>query len=339
MFTAMTALCVATLALADKMDNYQIGDHGQANIKYPTWFKQSFLDLQEDLSDARKAGKRGVIIFFSQKNCNHCQAFLDTTFNDPAVQQRVRKNYDVISLDIFNDLELTDIDGSVLSIKDFAEAQRARLTPTLLFYGVENTRLLKIIGFYPPEKFNRVLDYIEGGHYQREKFSQFLRGESAKTVGESQNIIFDYKLFAKPPYLLDRTKSKGNNPLLVVFETADCNPCERFHKRVLNDEEVRRLMPRFETIQLNAMDDTTRLTVPDGRQMTPKQWAGELQLAYDIAVVFFDEQGKEVHRLDAETGKDRMTGSMQYVLEKAYNRHEQYLRWRKENALKKQQGG
>ena len=71
---AMFLLGSTTLALADSMDHYTIGAHGQANMKYPTWFKQSFYDLREDLSDARKAGKRGVIVFFSQKSCNHCQA-------------------------------------------------------------------------------------------------------------------------------------------------------------------------------------------------------------------------------------------------------------------------
>ena len=61
-------LCFFTHAVADKMDAYVIGGHGQANIKYPVWLKESFLDLKEDLSDASKAGKRGIVVFLSQKN-------------------------------------------------------------------------------------------------------------------------------------------------------------------------------------------------------------------------------------------------------------------------------
>lgn len=333
--TLLALLCPTPSALADKMDAYQIGSHGQAHIKYPGWFKQSFLNLQEDLNEARKAGKRGIIVFFSQENCSHCQAFIDTTLTDPATQTRVRKNYDVIGLEIFNDLELTGIDGKVTTIKNFAEAARARLTPTLIFYGVEKAALLKIIGLYPPEKFNQVLDYIDGGHYQRVKLSQYLRGNPARAKSKAQGIIHDYTLFSRPPHVLDRTAPKDKRPLLVVFENSNCNPCERFHKRVLNDKEVRVLSSRFETIQLDASDNSTKLTTPDGRRLTPRQWADELQITYDIAVVFFDVQGKEVHRLDAETGRDRMTGSMQYVLDKAYQRHEQFLRWRKEKALQK----
>jgi len=328
----MPSLC------ADAMDSYQIGAHGQANVKYPVWFKESFYDLPNDLEDARRQNKRGIILFLSQKACNHCQAFIDTTLKDPSTKARIQKSYDVIGIDIFSDLEITDVGGDVSVIRDFADTKAARLTPTLLFYGVDNKQLLKIVGLYPPEKFNAVLDYIEGGHYQREKLFLYLRRVStpAKPNNTQSNIKTDNTLFVKPPYNLDRRKKTGKRPLLVLFETPSCGPCIRFHERVLAHSEVRQLMPSFDAVQLDATDTVTKLTTPDGKSITPQQWAGELQLAYDVAIVFFDEQGHEVHRLDSETGKDRMTGSMQYVLEKAYQRHEQFLRWRRENAIKQQ---
>jgi len=325
-------VCQIAWAAGDIMDKYQIGGHGQGNIKYPAWFKESFLDLRDDLNDAKQSDKRGVIVFLSQKNCSHCQAFIDTTLSDPVIQDRVQKNYDVIALDIFNDLELTDVDGSVNTIKNFAEKQRARFTPTLLFYGVDGARLLKIIGFYPPMKFNRVLDYIEGGDYQRETLGEYLQKD--RTGTGQQNIQYDYTLFSPPPYVLDRTRFKGQQPVLVLFETPNCIPCQRFHEGALKDEKVRRLMPEFEAIQLNRMDNSSKVKLPGGRYLTPQQWSKELQLAYDYSVIFIDENGVEVHRLDAETGRDRMSGSMQYVLEKSYLQHEQFLQWRKENAMK-----
>jgi thioredoxin-related protein len=327
-------VCRFAWAEGDVMDKYQIGGHGKANVKYPPWFKESFLDLRDDLQDAKQAGKRGVIVFLSQKNCNHCQAFIDTTLSDPAILKRVQKNYDVIALDIFNDLEMTDIDGSVETIKNFADKQRARFTPALLFYSVEGKRLLKIIGFYPPDKFSHVLDYIDGEYYQRESLSQYLQKERAGAA--HQDIPYDYTLFTRPPYSLDRTRFKGQQPILVLFESPNCPPCQRFHQWVLNDKNVRRLMPGFEAIQLNSLDNTSKVKLPSGRYLTPQQWSKELQLAYDYSVIFYDEHGVEVHRLDAETGRDRMSGSMQYVLEKSYLRHEQFLQWRKENAMKQQ---
>jgi len=325
-------VCQFAWAESDVMDKYQIGGHGKANVKYPAWFKESFLDLRDDLEDAKKVGKRGIIVFLSQKNCNHCQAFIETTLSDPVILKRVQHNYDVIALDIFNDLELTDIDGSVSTIKNFADQQRARFTPALLFYGVEGKRLLKIIGFYPPAKFSRVLDYIDGDYYQRESLGQYLRKDRAG-AGQ-QDIQYDYTLFARPPYALERTRFKGQQPILVMFETPNCAPCQRFHQWVLKTEEVRRLMSDFEAVQLNTMDNASKVKIPSGRFLTPQKWSRELQLAYDYSVLFFDENGVEVHRLDSETGRDRMSGSMQYVLEKSYLRHEQFLQWRKENAMK-----
>ena len=61
-----------TTVLAERMDNYRIAKGGTADLKHPAWFKQSFLDLRDDLAEAKSTDKRGIIIFFSQKACQHC---------------------------------------------------------------------------------------------------------------------------------------------------------------------------------------------------------------------------------------------------------------------------
>lgn len=315
-------------AKADTMDSYQIGGHGRANIVYPSWFKQSFLDLRDDLNDARSAGKRGIIVFFSFKHCSHCNAFIKTTLNDPATMKRIQKHYDVIALDIFNDVEITDINGNTFTIRDYAEISKARLTPTLIFYGIEHKKLVKIIGFYPPEKFNRVLDYIDGEYYQKVTLSEYLQNTTPDTLGNS--IKFKHEFFAAPPHNLKRSKTNPGKPLVVVFDKPGCNACLRFHERVLSDTKIRQGIMPYNAIIVDRTDRESAITLPDGRSLSPKDWAKELQLSYDISVVFFDEQGREVHRLDSETGRDRMMLSMQYVLDKGYTRHEQYLRWIRE---------
>ena len=321
-------------ALAEKMDNYRIYTNTEklvrANIIYPTWFKTSFYDLPDDLNDARDAGKRGIIVFFSQKNCNHCQAFIEATFKDPAVEKRVRANYDVIHMEIFSDVEVTDIDGSITSVKDFVDKHRAYLTPTVLFYGVENARLLKILGFYPPEKFQKVLDYIDGGHYKTVKLNQYLHNKQLKKIAARSGSLMNDNLFITPPYDTLSVKTETKLPTLVLFETPNCHACRRFHDRVLRNANVRKKLPGFQAIQLNSSDNTTKVTTPDGRQLTPKQWFKELQLVYDVSTVFFNEQGKEVHRNDAETGIHRMAFTMDYVLEKGYLEEKQVNRWRRE---------
>jgi len=314
------------------MDDYRIGGHGTGQAIHPDWFKHSLLDMQGDLEDARAAGKRGIIIMFSQKNCFHCQAFIETTLQDATILRRLHKDYDMIGLDIFSDNELTYIDGSTTTVKNFAESAKARLTPTLLFIGEESKILIKIVGLYPPEKFSRVLDYIEGDHYKRMALRDYLQQTGLGSTAKARPVAFNSKLFEQPPLALD---NKHERPTLVVFENPNCSPCDRFHQRVLTDKAARDTMKNFRTVQLDASEKLIKITTPDSKVITPKTWANQLQINYDLAVVFFDAEGKEVHRLDSEFGKDRFIGSMQYVLEKAYLRHEQFLQWRKEQALKK----
>ena len=68
--------------------------------------------------------------------------------------------------------------------------------------------------------------------------------------------------------------------------------------------------------------------------MTAKQWAEELELNYDVSVVFFNELGKEVFRNDAETASNRMKITMNYVLTKAYENEKQVNQWRRKSLLK-----
>ena len=36
-------------------------------LEHPAWFKQSFLELPEDLRQAVAAGKRGIVVYFGQR--------------------------------------------------------------------------------------------------------------------------------------------------------------------------------------------------------------------------------------------------------------------------------
>ena len=326
-----------TSSYAEKMDTFRIYPDGnittRTKIKFPTWFKTSFFDLREELTEARQAGKRGIIVMFSQERCSTCLAFIRATLGDPQVKERVMDNYYVIGMDIFSDLEVTDPNGSVTTVKDFAEQKAARLTPTILFYGIENAQLLKIIGFYPPEKFQHVLDYIDSRLYMEMRLSDYLRDKRIKSATTQKEVLRN-PFFTRPPIDLASSSNGVKRPTLVLFETPNCNPCRRFHTRVLTDVNVRRKLASFRAVQLDASDNSSEIVTPDGRRLTPKQWFKNLQLSYDVAVVFLDEQGKEVLRHDAEIGRLRMAFTMDYVLQKGYLKEQQVLRWRRQNLIK-----
>ena len=73
--------------------------------------------------------------------------------------------------------------------------------------------------------------------------------------------------------------------------------------------------------------DTPVLT-PDGRRETARQWARRLGLRYAPALVFFDESGREIIRIDSVVGLYRLRNILEYVVERGYRDAPDYLAWR-----------
>jgi thioredoxin-related protein len=306
-------------------------DSVPADISHPDWFKRSFLDLHEDVREARAAGKTGIVVFFSTRTCSYCKVFLETTFAQPAIVQRVREQFDVIGLEVLSDLDLTSPAGDRRSVKDFVVEEKARFTPTLIFYGEGGRRLLSIVGFYPTEKFAAALDYVQEKAYESQSFRTFL-GQREAASQTPRPMPQDHALFARPPHILDRRLAPSGRPLLVVFARPDCPPCEQFNRDVLHKPSIRALLGRVDTVQLNAADTSSVVLTPNGERLSPSAWAEALGLVYAPALVFFDEHGAEVVRADSLTLDYKMEGLLQYVLEKGYVAYPQFQYWRRHRA-------
>jgi thioredoxin-related protein len=302
------------------------------DVAFPSWFKLSFLDLREDLAEARAAGKQGIALFISSARCSYCKAFIDTSLSDPILRDRMQESFDVIGLQIFDDRPLTDFQGRTYPVKEFVSRQRADFSPTLIFYGNGGRTLLRIVGYYPPDQFRSVLDFLQTKSYRRQTLREFLRA-SRSEAGEADRGIIRDALFPPPPHMLDRSVIRAERPLLVVFERPSCTACERFHRRVLSAKAIRRLIGEFDAEQLDASDEETPIVTPGGRKTRPADWYASLALSYTPALVFFDESGEEVLRLDSETLPYRMEGTLQLVLERAYEDDPQLQRWRRSKAI------
>lgn len=302
------------------------------DVEFPDWFKTSFLDLDVDLEQALNANKQGLMIFISTSRCSYCKAFIENSLTLPDIRQRVQESFDVIGLEIFDDSMMTDPNGKHYRVKEYVSAQKAAFTPTMIFYGAGGRKLLKIVGYYPPDKFRSVLDYLQGGHYENEPLRSYTSRNNKLTL-KDKPIKTDHELFTRPPHILDRRAGNAERPLLVLFEQPDCDACERLHSRVLADNAIRRLIGRYEAVQLDASDTDTRVLTPGGERLSPKAWFAKLDLTYQPALVFFDKSGKEVLRLDSETQRYRMEGTLQLVLEKGYENDAQLQRWRRDKAV------
>lgn len=100
---------------------------------------------------------------------------------------------------------------------------------------------------------------------------------------------------------------------------------------------MRRLIGEYEAVQLNAGDEAGRVVTPDGERRSPADWFRALELNYLPAILFFDEDGREAMRLDSETLRFRMEGSLQLVLqlvlERVHEQDAQLQRWRRTKAM------
>jgi thioredoxin-related protein len=312
-------------------DGTSFADDASVRAKHPKWFKTSFYDLPEDLEEAREAGKQGIMLFISAERCSYCQAFMDTSLKDPQLQQRLRANFDVIGMDIFDDSEMVALNGQEYRVKEFVLLARASNTPTLMFFGVNGDLLARVVGYYPPKRFGRLLDFLESEAYQNQHFRDYLAQRQEPAQGFVP--ITRDALFEEPPHMLDRTAAPADRPLMVVFENTDCEACQRFHRRVLSDKSIRRLLGDFELVQLDASEEVRKLVTPDGTAITPKAWYRELDLSYFPAVLFFNEAGEEITRLDSEILRFRMEGTLQMVLDGVAASDAQLQRWRRAKVI------
>jgi thioredoxin-related protein len=69
------------------------------------------------------------------------------------------------------------------------------------------------------------------------------------------------------------------------------------------------------------------LTTPDGRRTSAAAWARQLEIAYTPSIVFFDESGREVFRIDAYLRPFHLSSSFDYVASGAYRNEPDFQRF------------
>ncbi len=120
------ALLVAPLLASAEV---QLGEDG---LHKPTWLRNTFLDMRQDLEDANALGLRLAIIV-EQRGCIYCTKMHNEIFPIPEIDTMIRDNYYFVQINMFGDLEVTDFDGEVMSERDIVKKWGVFFTPTVLF--------------------------------------------------------------------------------------------------------------------------------------------------------------------------------------------------------------
>jgi len=295
------------------------------DIVYPDWFKNSFLDLREDLNDVKAADKAGLVVYFGQKNCAYCEALMERNFGQKDIKEYSQKHFDIVPLDIWGSREVIDLDGQNLAERDYAIREDTNFTPSLLFYDKNGKLALKLRGYYPPYKFRAALEYVVDGFYQNERFRDYLLRADPPAKFEVGDLN-EREYFQKPPFIMDRSRFKAQKPLVVFFEQRECHACDVLHTEPLEDPEVLEQLKYFDSVQLDMWSDVPVIT-PGGERTTARDWANQLGLFFAPTLVFFDESGNEVFRVESVVQMYRLSRVLSYVQQKGYLTSPDYQRW------------
>lgn len=288
----------------------------------PDWFKASFLDLREDLSEASSTGKR-VVLYFYQDGCPYCAKLLRENFSDQALVAYTRQHFEIVALNLWGDREVTDLHGQVLTEKDFSAAIKVQYTPTLIFLDEQGRVALRINGYFPPHKLKAALQYVAQKEETRHNFAAYL----AKTAPQAAKGQITPVADALPaPLQLADNRKASYRPLMVLFEQPHCSACDEFHGDVLKDRGLAISMTNLDVAQVD-ISSNQPLQTPDGKTLTASTWAKQLGVQFTPSLVFFDQAGKEVFRTEAYLRTFHLHGAMDYVISGAYQYQPNFQRY------------
>ena len=195
--TLLVGFSIFNLAVANGklLPSPVIGEDGLYQQK---WIHESFLDLKEDLIEAKSTNKR-FVVFWEQKGCPYCKRMHEVNLRIPRIVKYISENFVAVHLNIWGDKEVTDFDGEVTTEKKLAEKWAVRFTPTIQFFpenpidiSKKNGRegeVMRIPGYFKPFHFYFLFKYVKAKGYKVEpNFQRWLSSEGDKLAAKGLNI-------------------------------------------------------------------------------------------------------------------------------------------------------
>lgn len=320
-FLCLAVFAQATLAAEKAKAGVKRGEFlGAHFVEIPAWFKESFLDIREDIAEATDENKR-VMVYFHQNGCPYCAKLISDNFSNKQTVDYMQKHIAPIDMNMWGDKEVTGTDGKTYTEKSWSAANKVWFTPTILFYDEKGNIALRINGYYPPEKFMHVLRYVAEKKETQMSFADYYKQFSASPKPAK---LTSQPFFEPPP--LDMAKlARNGKPLAVFFEEGNCKPCEQLHSKTFKDPDTLAQIKRYNVVQLDRFADTP-ITTPDGKKTTAKKWASELNIAYTPSAVMYDK-GKEVIRIEGFLKAFHVQSVFDYAASGAYKTEPSFQRF------------
>ncbi|MCP4406667.1 MAG: thioredoxin fold domain-containing protein [Gammaproteobacteria bacterium] len=267
----------------------------------PPWFKESFLEIVDDVDEASEEGKH-VLLFFQLNGCPYCARMLEESFKTEPLTSFIQKHFDSIAINVQGDREIAYNEEISVTEKELSEILKVRATPAIVFLDENNNTVVRVNGYRAPERFQYVLEYVSSKSYQSTGLADFLQAKLKRDV---------YKLRDNPLFtqLTDLSSVKG--PLMVIMEDGSCYDCNEFHDGILAHPQVQKEISPFTIVRLDADSDQMIIGV-DGKSTTPREMAKKQNMFYRPGVLAFN-QGQLIRRHDSLTFPHHFKESMRFT--------------------------
>ena len=295
---AMTLASAPALANDDQQRGKLTGGKVHA---LPDWFKESFLEIADDIEEAGESGKH-VMLFFDLNGCPYCDRMLEESFSAEPLGSYIRENFDVIAINIQGDRDVAFNEEITVTEKELASILKVRATPALMFMNTDNETILRVNGYRAPERFRTIMEYVATRSYQTTSLADYLQAELNRNV---------YQLRDNPLFSDITDLSSVDGPLMVIFEDGSCYDCNEFHDGILADERVRKEVSAFTVVRLDT-DSAEPITDLYGKKTTAAALAREYEMIYRPGVLVFDE-GNLIKRYDSLTFPHHFKEGLRYV--------------------------
>ncbi len=300
---------------------------GVMPTEYPDWFKESFLDFNEDVAEAAAAGKR-LMVLFHQDGCPYCNAVVEQNLAQKDIETTVKKNFDVIALNMWGSREIATIGGKTYTEKSFAAALKVQFTPTILFFNEGGKIILRLNGYLPPQDFKVALDYIANKQEAKISYRDYVARHLPKGSAKSKGKLHKQDFFQTGTINLSK---KTGKPVAIFFEQKDCPSCDTLHQKILIDKDIRETLKDFSVFQLDIWSDK-KVTDFSGKNMGAREFAKSLDIKYAPSIIVFNQQGEEVIRSEAFFKTFHTHGILTYALSGAYKKQPSFQRYLSDRA-------
>jgi len=155
--------------------------HAEVRDPQSHFFMPKLGDFKEELATARAENKQGVLVMFEMEDCPFCYRMKNTVLNQSEVQDWYRSHFLIYDMDVKGDAPMTDFKGKSTTEKAFALENRARATPTFLFFDLEGNVVTRFTGAtQTTSEFMLLGQYVIEGAYKTMPFNVYKRQHPGK---------------------------------------------------------------------------------------------------------------------------------------------------------------